>query len=495
MIIFQRVDGGYLRINNSTFSDSGDYDCIVQSPVGVISYRTAVVVQGPPGPPGGVQVITIQKNSFTLQWTDGATNGKLIYTYSISGRTSWNSTWVVLAIGVRARDIDRYTGRKEAVVDMNLTPWAFYEFRVSAWNELGAGPYSAPSPKYQTLRDRPRIAPSNVGGGGGKIGDLTVTWTPLRPEQQHAPGIHYKVFWKRYKEQVEFQSTVLEEFGNVGTAVVQIEPKYYYTQYLVKVQAINEIGPGPISEEALVYSAEDMPQVAPQLVVAMSYNSTALNVSWDPIDETREKVKGKLIGHRIKYWKKDTNESDSVYYLSRTTRPSALIVGLQPDTYYFVKVMAYNSAGEGPESEKYLERTYRKAPQKPPSSVRVFGINPSTIKVVYRYVQPSLEEEPLLGYKIRVWEYDQDLSTANDTIVPFGSRLEGYVTNLTPGKTYRMRILAYSNGGDGRMSSPESVFQMGNPEYFRSSSVELHFHSMIKLIALVLIANTIRSLY
>lgn len=42
-----------------------------------------------------------------------------------------------------------------------------------------------------------------------------------------------------------------------------------------------------------------MPQVAPQLVVALSYNSTALNVSWQPIEQTRERVRGKLIGHRV----------------------------------------------------------------------------------------------------------------------------------------------------------------------------------------------------
>lgn len=127
-------------------------------------------------------------------------------------------------------------------------------------------------------------------------------------------------------------------------------------------------------------------------------------------------------------------EEDSIYYLSRTIRPWALIVGLQPDTQYYVKVMAYNSAGEGPESERYIgkqlkrsfncfvfyasysiyiswdthylcinfftERTYRKAPQKPPSSVAVFGVNPSTVRVTWRYVQPSLEEEPLQGYKV-----------------------------------------------------------------------------------------------
>lgn len=63
--------------------------------------------------------------------------------------------------------------------------------------------------------------------------------------------------------------------------------------------------------------------------------------------------------------------------------------------------MAFNSAGEGPESERYLERTFRKAPQKPPASVNVWAVNPSTIRVVWRYVQPTDEEEPLIGYKVR----------------------------------------------------------------------------------------------
>lgn len=135
----------------------------------------------------------------------------------------------------------------------------------------------------------------------------------------------------------------------------------------------------------------------------------------------------------MKYWKKDHKEEDAVYYLSRHTRNWALIVGLEPDTYYWVKVMVYNAAGEGPESERFLERTYRKAPQKPPSSVHIFGINPSTIRVVWRYVSPSQEEEPVEGYKIRIWEADQDMATANDTICPLGRKLEYIVDNLTPG--------------------------------------------------------------
>lgn len=53
------------------------------------------------------------------------------------------------------------------------------------------------------------------------------------------------------------------------------------------------------------------------------------------------------------------------------------------------------------------------------------------------------------------------MSTANDTIVTIGNKLEAYITKLTPGKVYKLRVLAYSNGGDGRMSSPAHIFQMG----------------------------------
>lgn len=248
-----------------------------------------------------MQVIDISKTSATLEWTDGANHGHLIMGYLLSGRTNWNHTWMNITDvpALQVRTIDRYTNRKRAVIENVLTPWSKYEFRVAAWNGLGLGPPSAPSPRHATPTDKPYIAPYNIGGGGGKIGDLTITWTPLRPDEQNAPGIYYKVFWKRKNAEPEFQTLALKEFGNIGKAVVHIQLEYFYTQYIVKVQAINEMGEGPVSNEVVIYSAEDMPQVAPQLVVARSFNSTALNVSWNPIEQTREKVRGKLIGHRV----------------------------------------------------------------------------------------------------------------------------------------------------------------------------------------------------
>ena len=159
--------------------------------------------------------------------------------------------------------------------------------------------------------------------------------------------------------------------------MVRIQRKYFYTQYEVKVQVFNEMCDhtkcsGPTSKPMTIYSAEDLPQVAPTQVGARPFNSTALTINWNPIPNVREKVRGKLIGHRIKYWRQDLNEiTESQYLLSRSTDANATIIGLLPNEYYWVRVMAYNSAGPGPESERFLERTFKLRPQKPPTAVQV----------------------------------------------------------------------------------------------------------------------------
>lgn len=354
----QIIEQNTLQIFNLSLLDAGEYECVARSSVNEISSKSNVITHGPPGAPGGVKVIEIHKTTARLEWLDGTENGRPILYYNILGRTNWNKTWVNVSQEIIAYEIDRYNGRKQAEIS-NLNPWSGYEFSVCAVNELGIGTPSAPSPLYNTIADKPYIYPRNVGGGGGKIGDLTIKWTPLVPQEQNAHGIHYKMYWRLHdtinnRTENEWATEVLKHHGNIGRAIVQIPAKMYFTKYDVKVQAINDVGPGPESPFATIYSAEDMPQVAPQSPVAIGFNSTCFNVTWNPINQTREAIRGNLIGHRLKYWKQGHKEEDAVYYLSRSKRPWALIVGLEPDTHYFVKVMAYNAAGEGPESERYL---------------------------------------------------------------------------------------------------------------------------------------------
>lgn len=87
--------------------------------------------------------------------------------------------------------------RKEAQLMNVLSPFSTYEFRVAAANALGYGPLSMPSPQFNTRPDRIYLPPANVGGGGGKTGDLTITWKPFSGQQQNASGVYYIVFWRR----------------------------------------------------------------------------------------------------------------------------------------------------------------------------------------------------------------------------------------------------------------------------------------------------------
>lgn len=91
------IDGGILDLINITFAEAGEWECIVKSAVGSIKARTYLKVDGPPGPPGGVQVVNVAKTSVTLQWTDGAHNGRTIRMYRIFARTNWNQTWFILS--------------------------------------------------------------------------------------------------------------------------------------------------------------------------------------------------------------------------------------------------------------------------------------------------------------------------------------------------------------------------------------------------------------
>lgn len=92
-----KIDGGILDLINITFAEAGEYECIVKSAVGSIKTKTMLYVEGPPGPPGGVQVVNVAKTSVTLQWMDGAYNGRMITVYRIYARTNWNQTLFIVS--------------------------------------------------------------------------------------------------------------------------------------------------------------------------------------------------------------------------------------------------------------------------------------------------------------------------------------------------------------------------------------------------------------
>uniref|UniRef100_A0A6B0VH84 Putative down syndrome cell adhesion molecule n=1 Tax=Ixodes ricinus TaxID=34613 RepID=A0A6B0VH84_IXORI len=474
---------GYLVIYNVTFAEAGRYTCIAKTSVGKVLANTELLVIGPPGPPGAVLGSNFNATSGFIEWADGTNHGRPITSYAIEGRTNHNGTWRELINITYAAERRMTPGRRGVELGPVLSPWSKYEFRVIAGNDLGVGQPSDPSPQYNTALDAPYVAPRNVGGGGGKAGSLTITWDRLLPEEWNSPEIWYQVYYRPEGDRSEPRKKNLRNLGNVGLYVVPVGEENYYFPYEVQVQAVNVRGNGPISDPVTVFSAEGMPQVQPSGVFALPHNSTALNVTWTPLDITREKIRGKLIGHRIKYWKSDANpELDSLVLLKRGIENWGLIVGLQPNTEYRVAVMAYNDAGSGPESEFFVAKTFKAAPLRPPTSVKVRAHSDTSVKVTWRGVLPSIEEESIQGYKVRYWEADQDLTSAKEVYKALdGEDLEAIVTGLVPGKVYKLRVLAWSYGGDGKMSSPPWEFRVGEGTSAYTSATAVHLGSFLSL--------------
>uniref|UniRef100_A0A8W8LNU6 Uncharacterized protein n=1 Tax=Magallana gigas TaxID=29159 RepID=A0A8W8LNU6_MAGGI len=69
---------------------------------------------------------------------------------------------------------------------------------------------------------------------------------------------------------------------------------------------------------------------------------------------------------------------------------------------------------------------------------------------------------------IRVWETFDNSKQAYD--IDVGRAVSGIVSWIKRHSVYKMRVLGYSRGGDGAMSSPPTLFTLGGYIFYDSSS-------------------------
>lgn len=119
---------GTLHIHNITFSEAGNYTCLIRTSIATIDTHTQLIVKGPPNAPGAVLTEILNSTSAIISWADGADNGNTIVAYKIEARTNHNSSWTTVSDKVPYHQISRDTFRVQTRVT-NLSPWSKYEFR------------------------------------------------------------------------------------------------------------------------------------------------------------------------------------------------------------------------------------------------------------------------------------------------------------------------------------------------------------------------------
>ncbi|KAK6970962.1 contactin, partial [Biomphalaria glabrata] len=478
---------GMLYIIAASYQHEGEYTCIVTSVTGTVRASAFLTVKGPPGEPGGVHVRQSQNSTYynhnhlELWWKDGEFHGYPVTKYTIEYRNYWDSEWKVLKQDIRVEDtvLQSFPEWHGTEITEGLSPGTSYQFRVkSGNNELGYSPPSSEPYRWYTMTyDVPFYAPENVHGGGGSVGLLVIKWNPLPRSLWGGSSIHYNVHYRRQVaigegDKWESKEGLTDTFLHVTVGV-----EFYYTPYEVKVQAVNEIGKGPNSSIAIVYSAEDVPaNVAPTFDNAQVLNGTAAVVSWIPIPNTREAARGTVFAYQVNYWQEPTtlclgiNEHLALFSRFYGEVSSGLIIGMIPEGHYCFNLQFLNHAGIGPKTDIYNFNLNLAPPGNYPEYVTVMSHGNDSVRLYWKGVFINPGEETIIGYKAWYWDIREDIRAAKNAT--FGKTFTGVLHGIERDTIYKVRVFAYSIGGDGKKSG-DVFFTLGGQVQYNPATTDI----------------------
>ncbi|CAB1313297.1 unnamed protein product, partial [Coregonus sp. 'balchen'] len=196
-----------------------------------------------PGPPTNMAISNIGPRSITLQFKPGYDGKTSISRWQVEAQVSVigdNEDWVTVHQLLNEPD-----ARSLEVPGLN--PYTFYRFRMRQVNIVGTSAPSLPSRKIQTLQAPPDMSPANVTLRTASETSLWLRWVPL-PEWEYNGDpevVGYRVQYFR----TGFQGRALTHvIADRQEREFTIEDLGEWTEYEVRVQALNGIGAGPWSQ-------------------------------------------------------------------------------------------------------------------------------------------------------------------------------------------------------------------------------------------------------
>uniref|UniRef100_A0A672Z6C0 Contactin-3-like n=1 Tax=Sphaeramia orbicularis TaxID=375764 RepID=A0A672Z6C0_9TELE len=388
---FELVGGrtaGDLMIRNIQLYHAGKYICVVDTDVESLSAVAVLIVKGPPSPPDLVTVEEVTDSTAQLAWSPGKDNGSPITNYLIQTRTPFTVGWQRVNTVPEVIDGNTLTA---TVVDLNA--WVEYEFRVLAKNSVGVGEPSPVSVKTRTEDAVPDAAPGDVGGGGGSRSELVITWEPVPEELQNGESFGYIIAFRAFGE-VSWTHVATSAPG-ASRYVYRNDSIAPFSPFHVKVGTYNSKGQGPFSPVVTIYSAEIEPSGMPAGVWARSVSASEIEVNWQALSFTPERV----LGYEVAYWEDDTKPETMGKVRVPWNQTSVTVSGLAGNTQYFLTVSAFNTAGTGPFLPAINVTTKKPPPAQPPLNVEWTLIG-SHLSLYWEPVVAVESESEVTGYQV-----------------------------------------------------------------------------------------------
>ncbi|CAG5904056.1 unnamed protein product [Menidia menidia] len=392
-----------------------------------------------PGPPTNIAISNIGPRSVNLQFKPGYDGKTSISRWLVEaqvGAVGDGEDWVV---------VHQVSNQPEArfLEVPGLNPFTVYRFRMRQVNIVGTSPPSQPSRKIQTLPAPPDMAPANVTLRTASETSLWLRWMPL-PEWEYngnAEQVGYRVQYSRAGSQGRGLTHVISDRLEREFTIEDLEE---WTEYEVRVQAVNGIGLGPWSQPVRGRTRESVPSSGPTNVSAFATTSSSILVRWFEVQEPDRN--GLILGYKVVYKEKDSDSVVQFWMVEGNTTHSVQLTGLGKYVLYEIQVLAFTRIGDGrPSSPPILERTLDDVPG-PPVGILFPEVRTTSVRLIWQ--SPAQPNGIILAYQI-TYHLNSTNSNAATVDVLNPSARQYTVTNLKPESVYVFRITAQTRKGWG----------------------------------------------
>ncbi|XP_007980777.1 neuronal cell adhesion molecule isoform X20 [Chlorocebus sabaeus] len=453
------VDKDHLVIADVSDNDSGTYTCVANTTLDSVSASAVLSVVAPtptpapvydvPNPPFDLELTDQLDKSVQLSWTPGDDNNSPITKFIIEYEDTMHEP------GLWHHQTE--VSGTQTTAQLKLSPYVNYSFRVMAVNSIGKSLPSEASEQYLTKPSEPDKNPTAVEGLGSEPDNLVITWKPLNGFESNGPGLQYKVSWRQKDGDDEWTSVVV---ANVSKYIVSGTPTF--VPYLIKVQALNDVGFAPEPAVVMGHSGEDLPMVAPGNVRVNVVNSTLAEVHWDPVP--LKSIRGHLQGYRIYYWKTQSSSKRNRRHLEKKiltfqgSKTHGMLPGLEPFSHYTLNVRVVNGKGEGPASPDRVFNTPEGVPSAP-SSLKI--VNPTLDSLTLEWDPPSHPNGILTEYTLKYQPINSthELGPLVDLKIP-ANKTRWTLKNLNFSTRYKFYFYAQTSAGSGSQITEEAVTTM-----------------------------------
>ncbi|XP_055081667.1 netrin receptor DCC isoform X2 [Periophthalmus magnuspinnatus] len=433
---FQIVDGSTLQVLGLVKSDEGFYQCVAENAVGIAMATAQLVVREPaalnpgvPSAPRDLKVLRVSSRFVSLGWSAPLRPNGALHTYGVFYSQDGTN---------RERSVNVSEPESLELTVSNLKPEDVYSFRVLSYNDNGPGE-STPVLRVTTQPDLE--VPSRVRSLSALPLSPTavlVSWdTPLHP---NGPLSGYRLHWTE-------AATGKEQTLEVSATSWKVEGLRKFSQYSVRVQALNRFGPGTSSDPVSVTTYSDVPSAPPLNVTLDVVLSRSIKVSWLP--PPRSDQNGLISGFKVRLRKStrgprgERGDQEAV----EAHNYWHLFSGLDKGTQYSFQVAAMTVNGSGPFSEWVTAETPETdldestVPDQPSS----LHVRPLPNSIIMSWTPPLSPAVLVRGYII-----GYGVGSPYAETVRVDSKQRYYaIENLEPSSHYVISLKAFNNAGEG----------------------------------------------